>query len=139
MIDCTGLMWNASEWSWIFTLQSTCMEVSVSFSCLSMSHHTKTTVVCCNPIFHCTWNTTLLSTLVWGLLRLAPTISMLSCTYTYIHTYTYSTVYQRINLRVSHRMAMLARILLDIVCIFYNLTNNFWMAKVETSKNSMIK
>ena len=62
----------------IFAIQSTCMEVSVSLSCLFVHEPPyQTTVVCCNAVFrrgssrmdHRTF-----STFEWGSLRLAPTI-----------------------------------------------------------------
>ena len=61
----------------IFVLPSTCMEVSVSLSCLFVHEPPYQTVaVCCNSVFAAVlhaWTTVPFSTLEWGLLRLVLT------------------------------------------------------------------
>ena len=61
----------------ILVLLSTCMEVSISLSCLFVHEPPyQIVVVCCNPIFAAvlsTQTTVLFSMLKWSSLRLAPT------------------------------------------------------------------
>ena len=56
MVDHTSLIWNISTWSQTVSHYEppTYMVVSVSCSVgYNMNHYTKTTLMCCNPIFYC--------------------------------------------------------------------------------------